>query len=320
MSSPHPDLLLRVERTARLAADVHLFELRDAAGGDLPAFTAGAHIGLHVPNGTLRKYSLCNDPAERHRYEIAVKREAAGHGGSCSLVDGLRAGDTIAAARPHNSFELVEGAGEILFIAGGIGVTPILSMVRHLQTTGRTRYHLYYLCRSEESTAFGDELRTHPFGEHVTIHHDSGDPALAFDLWPILEKASKAHVYCCGPRPLLEAVRDMTGHWPGARVHFESFIDAAAAQTPADRAFTVRLAQSGESIEVPPGVSILEALRAHGCEVPSSCESGTCGTCKTRLIRGEADHRDLVLGDDEKSEFIMVCVSRARSGEIVIDR
>src|SRR5258706_107828 len=197
MSSPHPDLLLRVERTARLAAAVHLFELRDAAGGELPAFTAG---------------------------------------------------------------------------------------------------------------------------EHVTIHHDSGDPALAFDLWPILEKASKAHVYCCGPRPLLEAVRDMTGHWPGARVHFESFIDAAAAQTPADRAFTVRLAQSGESIEVPPGVSILEALRAHGSEVPSSSETGTCGTCKTRLIRGEADHRDLVLGDDEKSEFIMVCVSRARSGEIVIDR
>ena len=320
MSSPQPDLLLRVERTARLARDIHLFELRDPTGGDLPAFTAGAHIGLRVPNGTLRKYSLCNDPAERHRYEIAVKREAAGHGGSCSLVDGVRAGDTLAATRPHNSFELVEEADELLFIAGGIGVTPILSMMRHLETTGRGRYRFYYLCRSEESTAFGDELRAHPFGERVTIHHDGGDPALAFDLWPVLEKPSKAHVYCCGPRPLLEAVRDMTGHWSSGRVHFESFIDAAAAQTPEDRAFTVRLARSGDSIEVPPGVSILEALRAHGCEVPSSCESGTCGTCKTRLIQGEADHRDLVLGDDERSEFIMVCVSRARSGEIVIDR
>src|SRR5258706_683822 len=320
MSSPHPDLLLRIERTARLAADVHLFELRDAAGGELPAFTAGAHIGLQVPNGTLRKYSLCNDPAERHRYEIAVKREAAGHGGSCSLVDGLRAGDTIAATPPHNSFELVEGADEILFIAGGIGVTPILSMVRHLETTGRTRYRLYYLCRSAEITSFGDSLRAHPFGERVTIHHDDGDPALAFDLWPVLEKPSKAHVYCCGPRPLLEAVRDMTGHRPGARVHFESFIDAAAAQTPEDRAFTGRLAQARHPTSVPPGASILEALRAHGCEVPSSCESGTCGTCKTRLVQGEADHRDLVLGDHEKSEFIMVCVSRARTDEIVIDR
>ena len=320
MSSPHPELLLRVARTTRLAADVHLFELRDAAGGELPAFTAGAHIGLRAPNGTLRKYSLCNDPAERHRYEIAVKREAAGHGGSRSLVDGLRAGDRVAATPPHNSFELVESDGEILFIAGGIGVTPILSMMRHLERKGRTRYRLYYLCRSEESTPFGEELRAHPFGGRVTIHHDNGDPAHAFDLWPILEKPSKAHVYCCGPRPLLEAVRDMTGHWPPARVHFESFIDAAAAQTPEDRAFTVRLARSGDSIQVPPGVSILEALRAHGCEVPSSCESGTCGTCKTRLVGGEADHRDLVLGDDEKSGFIMVCVSRARTDEIVIDR
>jgi len=268
----------------------------------------------------LHKYSLCNDPAERDRYEIAVKREAAGHGGSCSLVDEIREGDTLDATPPHNSFDLVDGPGPFVFIAGGIGITPILSMVRHLESTGRTEYHLYYLCRSEGSTAFGDVLRAPPIAPRVTIHHDGGDPDQAFDLWPVLEKPSKTHVYCCGPRPLLEAVRDMTGHWLPARIHFESFIDAAAAQTPADTAFQVRLANSGITVEVPPGASILESIRAVGVDVPSSCESGTCGTCKTRLLEGEPDHRDLVLADDEKSEYIMVCVSRSKSPLLVIDR
>ena len=167
---------------------------------------------------------------------------------------------------------------------------------------------------------FREELLAEPYASHVTLHHDGGDPDRAFDLWPVLEKPSTAHVYCCGPRPLLEAVRDMTGHWPPTRIHFESFVDAVAAQKPEDRPFRVRLLQSGDAFDVAPGVSILEAARARGHEMPSSCESGTCGTCKTRLIEGEADHRDLILTDEEKTEFIMVCVSRAHSPEIVIDR
>ena len=319
MSSPASDLYLRVAAATRIAEDIHLFELRDVLGGPLPPFTAGAHIAVRLAGGDVRKYSLCNDPAERDRYEIAVKREAAGHGGSCRLVDGTQVGDVLSASPPHNSFDLVE-AGEYLFIAGGIGITPILSMVRHLASSGHAAWHLYYLCRSENSAAFHEELKTSRFAGHVTIHFDGGDAAKAFDPWPVLEKPSSAHVYCCGPRPLLEAVRDMTGHWAPSRIHFESFIDAAAAQTPEDRAFTVRLARSGDAFEVPPGISILEATRARGHDVPSSCESGTCGTCKTRLLEGEADHRDLVLEEDEKREFIMVCVSRARSPVLVIDR
>jgi phthalate 4,5-dioxygenase reductase subunit len=320
MSTPRTDLALAIARIAPLAEDTFLFELRDPQGRELPPFTAGAHLALRVPNGLTRKYSLCNDPAERDRYEIAVKREAAGHGGSCSLVDEARAGDAIAASAPHNSFELVEGPGPFVFIAGGIGVTPILSMLRHLESTGRTDYHLYYLCRSEAATAFGDVLRAPPFAPRVTVHHDGGDPGQAFDLWPVLEKPLKAHVYGCGPRPLLEAVRDMTGHWPPARIHFESFVDAAAAQTPADTAFQVRLAASGLTVEVPPGISILDSIRAAGVEAPSSCESGTCGTCKTRLVAGDPDHRDFVLADDEKSQFVMICVSRSHSPVLVIDR
>lgn len=310
---------LAVARVGKAASDVHLFELRDPGDGELPQFTAGAHLTVRSPNGSLRKYSLCNDPAERERYVIGVKRDPAGRGGSVDLVDNVRAGDTIEVSLPHNAFELAPRAQSFILIAGGIGITPVISMARTLNREGR-RYKLYYLTRSAEATAFREELAGEDFRGRVVLHHDGGDPRESYDLWPVLEKPSAAHVYCCGPRPLLEAVRDMTGHWPAAAIHFESFADAGAAQKPDDRTFAVILAQSGMRIEVPPGVSILEAMRARGFDAPSSCESGTCGTCRTRLVAGEADHRDLVLMDDEKLSQIMICVSRAVTPEIVIDR
>jgi phthalate 4,5-dioxygenase reductase subunit len=311
---------LRVARAVHAARDIRLFELRDPAGAALPAFTPGAHVTVAVPNGTRRKYSLCNDPADRSRYEIAVKRDAAGHGGSLGLVDGVREGDLLEVEEPHNAFELAPRAPSFLFIAGGIGITPIMGMVRHLAAAGTRPFRLHYCTRSPEETAFLDELSAPQMRPSVTIHHDRGDPARAFDLWPVLEKPTTAHVYCCGPRPMLEAVRDMSGHWPASAVHFESFVDAAAAQRPEDRAFTVVLAKSGARIEVPPGISILEAMRARGHSAPSSCESGTCGTCRTALVAGEPDHRDLVLTEEERARQIMICVSRARSPELVIDR
>jgi phthalate 4,5-dioxygenase reductase subunit len=295
------------------------FELRDPAGGDLPAFTAGAHVQVRSPHGLVRKYSLCNDPAERRRYLIAVKRDPAGSGGSVDLVDNASAGTRLEVSAPHNSFELSPRARSFLLIAGGIGITPILAKARALNADGRP-YTLCYLTRSPQSTAFLDELSGPAFAGKVVIHHDGGDPQRSFDLWPLLEKPGAAHIHCCGPRPLLEGVRDMTGHWPAEAVHFESFADALAAARPDDRTFTVVLARSGAEIEVPPRVSILEAMRARGFAAPSSCESGTCGTCRTRLVEGEADHRDLVLMDEEKADTIMLCVSRARGARIVIDR
>jgi phthalate 4,5-dioxygenase reductase subunit len=303
-----------------IARDIHRFEFRDPRGAELPQFTAGSHVSIRAPNGTLRKYSLCNDPAERDRYVIAVKRDATGHGGSVSLVDGTKAGALVEVSEPRNAFELAEKAPAFIFIAGGIGITPIMSMVRTLASGGKSKFRLYYCTRSPEATPFRDELAADEFRGKVTIHHDHGDPARSLDLWPILEKPTAAHIYCCGPRPMLEAVRDMTGHWSTAAVHFESFLDAAAQEKPGDRPFTVKLAKSGDRIEVPPGVSILDAMRARGHDAPSSCESGTCGTCRTRLLAGEADHRDLVLAEEEKSSQVMICVSRARSPEITIDR
>ena len=319
MANLSPTFAVRIARADRIAADIHLFELRDPAAQDLPEWTAGSHVSVRSPNGSVRKYSLCNDPVERDRYVIAVKRDPGGRGGSVDLVDNTREGDTVEITAPHNAFDLDPKARSFVFIAGGIGITPIMSMARALNADGR-RYTLYYLTRSPEHTAFAQELRGDEFRGKVVIHHDGGDPRSSYDLWPVLEKPTGAHVYCCGPRPLLEAVRDMTGHWSKAAIHFESFIDAGAGAKRDDKPFTVVLAKSGDRVEVPSEVSILDALRARGHDAPSSCESGTCGTCKTTLLSGEADHRDLVLMDDEKATRIMICVSRARSPEIVIDR
>ncbi len=311
---------LEVTRLEPLADRIYAIELRHHDGAELPAFTAGAHVEVRVPNGMLRKYSLCNDPAERDRYVIGVKREADGRGGSASLVDDSRVGLRLdVALPPRNDFPLAPRANQHVFIAGGIGITPIMAMVRHLKSSGG-RFKLYYLNRSPEVTAFRDELSGPAYRGQVVLHYDGGDPDRAFDLWPVLERPTGAHVYCCGPRPLLEAVRDMSGHWSSGAVHFESFVDAAAAHLPTDRPFRVRLARSGEVVQVGEDESILDALRAHGLEVPSSCESGTCGTCRTRLLGGEADHRDFVLTEHERATDIMVCISRALSAEIEIDR
>jgi phthalate 4,5-dioxygenase reductase subunit len=313
-------MTVRVARAERVATDIHTLELRPAGSEPLPAWRAGAHVTVRSPNGSLRKYSLCNDPAERDRYVIAVKRDPGGRGGSVDLIDHTRPGDMLEITEPHNAFDLAPKATSFILIAGGIGITPILSMARALNADGR-RYKLYYLTRSPEHTAFAEELAGEEFRDKVVVHHDGGVAANSYDLWSVLEKpASSAHVYCCGPRPLLEAVRDMTGHWPKAAIHFESFIDAGAAAKPDDKPFIVRLARSGDRVRVAPGQSILEAMRARGHEAPSSCESGTCGTCRTTLLEGEADHRDLVLMDDEKDTQIMICVSRARTPEIAIDR
>jgi phthalate 4,5-dioxygenase reductase subunit len=307
----------RVTRAERIAEDIHLFELRDPAGGELPEFSAGAHVQVRVPNGLIRKYSLCNDPAERDRYVIAVKREVPGRGGSESMIRDVAEGSAVPVSAPANNFALTKSPAGYLFVAGGIGITPIMAMIRQLMAAGG-RFRLCYCTRTAAATAFRDELAAFELRGKVKIHHDGGDLAKALDLWPIVEKP-QGHLYCCGPRGLMQTVRDMTGHWSPSAVHFEAFTDAAEAK-PDDKPFTVRLARTGETIEVPVGITILEALRDHGLDVPSSCESGTCGTCRTRLVSGEADHRDLVLADDERGSNIMVCVSRARSDELVIDR
>lgn len=310
---------VRVARAEQAAEGIQLFELIALDGGDLAPFTAGAHIFVRAPNGLVRRYSLCNDPNERDRYAIAVKREADGRGGSASLVDETRPGDELHISAPRNDFALAGNPASYLFIAGGIGITPILSMVRFLRTSGGRPFKLYYLSRSPAETAFRDELSQPELRGKVVLHHDGGDPERAYDLWPVLEQPKGAHLYCCGPRGLMESVRDMTGHWSSSSVHFEDFGAGQAARAADDAPLRVRLARSGDVVDVPAGVSILEALRMTGRQLASSCESGTCGTCRVGLVSGDVDHRDLALSDHERAHTILVCVSRARSPELVLD-
>ena len=314
-----PDFFtVKVSRKQVLAEGIYLFELQHPLGEELPAFTAGAHLTVAVPGGVRRNYSLCSNPADRKTWQIAVKRDPGGRGGSVSMTDEVSEGDLIPVSVPRNNFELHPRATQFLFVAGGIGITPILSMMRHLKTQGNDSFKLIYCTRDEENTAFLGELKNSNLAAHVQLHHDRGDISQAMDFWPVFETPGKAHVYCCGPRGLMDAVADMSGHWPSGAVHFESFgVDASVYA--ANTAFTVRLGKSGQTIPVAADQSILEALRASGVRVPSSCESGTCGSCRTRLLGGEPEHRDMVLTDEEKDTSIMVCVSRARSGELVLD-
>ena len=322
---PEGELMaLRVARAEPAAEGIYLFELRDPEGADLPPFTPGAHLSVRVPGGAMRNYSLSNDPHERDRYVIAVKRDERGRGGSVALVDGVAAGDVLEVSAPRNLFELDLRAPEYIFVAGGIGITPILAMIRYLKAVGGKPFRLFYLTRHAAGTAFLPDLSGPAHAEaalpnDVVIHHDEGDPDQAYDLWPVFEEPTKAHVYCCGPRPLMDAVRDMTGHWPEDSVHFEDFGSDLVRPRADDRPFSVRLGRDGPALEVPVGTTILEVLRLHGRKLPSSCESGTCGTCRTRYVEGEVDHRDLVLSAEDRASSLMICVSRATSDTLVLE-
>lgn len=310
---------LRVVRKQAIARDIHLFELRAPEGDALPPFTAGAHLPIQVPGGAMRQYSLCNDPQEADRYQIAVKREENGRGGSRRLVDEVAEGDTLMAGAPENLFALSDKARSFILVAGGIGITPMMAMVRQLQAEGLRKFKLYYFSRDPEGAAFLDELASDELAGQVVVHHDHGDPARSYDLWKIFEKvASGTHVYCCGPKGLMDSVRDMTGHWPDTAIHFESF-GADTKPHADDKPFEVLLQRSGLRVEVGAKQTILDALRAVQVTVPSSCESGTCGSCKVHLLEGEADHRDLVLLPEEKADRVMVCVSRAKGNCLVLD-
>jgi phthalate 4,5-dioxygenase reductase component len=248
-----------------------------------------------------------------------VKREHQGQGGSASMIDQVQSGDELQSTAPRNDFALDQQASSHLLIAGGIGITPIVSMLRELQARGAD-FQLIYLTRSPEFTAFREELQSRDLAGRVLLHHDQGELSRALDLSPWLSQPREGlHVYCCGPRGLMQSVHEQTRNWPHGSVHFEDFGTSEPPQAVQDRPFMVKLARSGVTVAVPAGISILEALRREGIAVPSSCESGTCGTCRTGLVAGIAEHRDYVLGEDEQETEIMICVSRALSPQLELD-
>ncbi len=316
-------MLLRVQSIRAETDTVKVFELVDPDGLELSPFTAGSHVELALPDGTLRQYSLCNDPRERHRYLLGVLLEAAGRGGSRYMHELVGQGDLLQVSAPRNHFSLDETARRHVLIAGGIGVTPLLSMVARLQQI-EAEFELHYCTRELATTAFEKQLSGQRLNHKVRLYHDGGIPANGLDLVALLATVEpNTRVYCCGPSGLMAAVKAAASHWPGSHVRFEHFapgVDGLAGQViSANGAFEVELAGSGTIHNVPSDRSILSVLLSEGVMVDSSCEAGVCGTCQTRYLSGTPDHRDFVLTNDEQRDFLMICVSRAKTPRLVLD-
>lgn len=314
-------LTLTVRARRHVAEDVVCFDLADPTGAALPPWTPGAHVDVTVRPGTVRQYSLCGDPADRHHWRIAVLREAAGRGGSVHLHDRVGVGALLPVGQPRNAFPLV-AAPRYLLVAGGIGVTPLLPMIDELAARG-AEWRLLYGGRHRAAMAFADDLARH--GDRVVLHPQDTHGLLP--LGPVLDglRASGEHeetaVYCCGPEGLLGAIEGHCAQWPAGALHVERFHPAEPAHRDTDGAFELRLARSGRVLRVGPGQSVLEVLEAAGAAVTSSCRDGTCGTCETPVVEGDVDHRDTVLTPAERDggRTMMVCVSRGLGGRLVLD-
>ncbi|MFA7822974.1 PDR/VanB family oxidoreductase [Aeromonas dhakensis] len=309
-------------RAMRLEAEGILgLELVAADGAPLPPFEAGAHIDLHLPNGLIRQYSLCNNPAERHRYRIAVLRDAASRGGSQAVHALLRIGQRLNISEPRNLFALDEQAPRSLLLAGGIGITPLLSMAWRLHALGAD-FALHQCVRSGKLAAFAERLASAPFAARAHLHRDDGGAEQKLDL-PALLAAEPAgsQLYVCGPNGFMEYVLDTARAqgWAEERLHREYF--AAPEAESGGGAFTLRIASSGLELQVPEDRTALEVLEDAGFDIPVSCGQGICGTCVTRVLDGQPEHRDLFFSDEEKArnDQFTPCCSRSRSACLVLD-
>lgn len=314
-------LQLTVIRKTEEASDIFSFEFACPFGLELPPFSAGAHIDIHVAPGLVRQYSLCNDPAERHRYVVAVLCEAASRGGSRTLHSELQVGDTVTVGEPRNHFPLV-AAGRTLLIGGGIGITPLLSMAEWLNH-GAGSYQMHYCARSTASAAFRTRLQSPEFQGRVHFHYDDGAPAQRMALPALLaEPSPELHLYVCGPAGFIDYVLDCARDhgWSPANIHREYFSNQEL-DTSLDGSFEIEIASSGAVLAVAADESASSVLLRHGFAVPISCEQGVCGSCLTGVLAGEPDHRDLCLSDEERArnDQFTPCCSRARCKLLVLD-
>ncbi|MGW4588756.1 PDR/VanB family oxidoreductase [Amycolatopsis thermoflava] len=309
------DVLL--ERKEELAAGVVRLTLRHPAGEPLPEWDPGAHLDLVLGEGLVRQYSLCGDPGDRSVLQVAVLREPDGRGGSAWVHDRLSTGDTVRIRGPRNHFRLVDSP-RYLFVAGGIGITPIVPMIARAEVSGAD-WRLVYGGRSRASMAFREELVAR-YGDRVEIRPQ--DETGLLDLDELLgAPRDGVAVYCCGPEPLLAAVEQRCAAWPPGSLHVERFSPKAGADAGERTTFEVELAASGRIVTVPPDKSILAAVEEAGVSVLSSCQEGTCGTCETPVLDGVPDHRDSLLTDAERAanDTMMICVSRSCGPRLVLD-
>ncbi len=320
-------LSVRVAFKTMQTRDICSFELMEPQGGALPPFSAGSHVDVHLSgekpgHAITRSYSLCNNPAERHRYQIAVLREPASRGGSQALHDRVRVGDMLEISTPKNRFALMPDADHSLLLAGGIGVTPLLCMAERLAATGAS-FELHYGARSREHAAFVPRMAASSFAERVRFHFDDEAPAQRYDL-PALLAAPRAgtHLYVCGPKGFMDAVLDTAraAGWPATQLHHE-FFSAEPAKPATGHGFSVKLARSGRVVPVGHEQTVVQALAACGVEIVTSCGQGVCGACLTRVLEGEPEHLDLYLSAEEQAanDQFLPCCSRAKSALLLLD-
>ena len=305
--------ILKVDAVTQRSPTVKSFRLVDPAGKTLDPYPAGAHVSLELSNGLVRHYSLCGR-ADAGAYEVAVARSDQSTGGSQYLHDTVKPGDIISVSPVQDRFGLAESARHHLMIAGGIGITPFLSMIEQCRRQGHS-FTLHYCLKSAADHPFRDRLDELQPNELV-LHYSRTANGERLDIASLLaQQSDTTHVYCCGPDSMMAAVRAATAAWTPERVHFEKF----AAELQNGQPFQIRIASTGQLIDVDGHTSILQALRRTGYAVDSSCETGSCGTCCLGLLEGEAEHRDVVLTEDERRTRVAVCVSRARSAVLTLD-
>jgi ferredoxin-NADP reductase len=307
---------LKVQAKEPQADDVVTVTLVDPEGRRLPDWDPGSHIDLVLSNGLSRQYSLCGDRWDAYSYRIGVLREPASRGGSSYVHEQLEPGDLVGVSAPRNNFPLVPSP-RYLFVAGGIGITPILPMVHQADLLGAD-WQLLYGGRERASMAFLDQLGG--YGDRVRIH-----PQDELGLLPLKEYIGEpradVRIYCCGPGPLLGALEAVCGHWPRYALRTERFVAAEHGPAVHEGPFKVELARTGTVVTVTPDVSVLDAVHAVGIEVLSSCRQGTCGTCETTVLAGLPDHRDSLLDDDDRAagDCMYICVSRSCTDRLVLD-
>ena len=313
------NLVVRERSVVAADQDVVAFTLAAVGGGELPKWRPGAHLDVTLPSGAVRQYSLCGDPRDRYRYRIAVRRIPEGKGGSIELHDAVRVGDVLGVKGPRNAFPLATtghlnaGVRQFHFVAGGIGITPILPMLA-VATERGLPWTMTYAGRSKESIPVRDELAR--YGERITVRTDDEDGIpTAADLLPPLHP--DLAVYCCGPGPMLKVIRDAVAEYPGAELHFERF---SAPPIENGVPFQVQLGGGGPVLDIGPQNSALDAVLAARPGTPYSCRQGFCGTCKVKVLAGNPDHRDTLLTETQRAEGqMLLCVSRADGGRLVLD-
>ncbi|TDY15500.1 vanillate O-demethylase ferredoxin subunit [Paraburkholderia sp. BL6665CI2N2] len=303
-----------------VATDICVLDLSHPEGKALPPFSAGAHIDVQLRDGLVRQYSLCNPPSETHIYRIGVLRDPNSRGGSIAM-HALAEGDTVEIGEPRNHFPLTYDAGHSILLAGGIGITPILCMAEQLLNVG-TSFEMHYGTREPSRTAFRDRLSEPDIRSYVHMYHDCAPASERLDLKRILSfPKATTHLYVCGPAGFIDAVLNETAArgWNPANVHREYFgVGAVAKQV--NSCFQVRLASTGKLIEIAAHETVVQALASQGVDIPTSCEQGVCGTCLTRVLAGQPDHRDMYLTDEERAanDQFLPCCSRSRSPTLTL--